>query len=383
MERLYWTKPALCELEVDVKTLNDNKVTIDPILFHPDEGGQPADKGTVGDATVLSVDIVDGEIVLSLDKPLEDGRHMACLDREHRMHTASQHSAQHILSGLAETRFGLKTVGVHIGLEKSTVDLDTKIDWQKAQSLERYAMDVVMENLVIETLFNESAARSRFDLSDISSDLIRVVKIGQYDASACCGAHVQRTGDIGIIRVVDLETKKQGTRLSFMAGPKALDFSQVETSVLKSLRKLSKCSTEELPDHLQKTLDRSAKLNKQVDGLYDMMLPSLVKTAIVVEIETSRIGIQVNALPTKLTGKLAALIANHVDGTGVVVSRNTIFINSKTMMAKTLLQKLQNTAGGKGGGSPQAASGMLASVLTSEQIVSILKTPNSESANPK
>ncbi len=359
---------------MDVKALNDHKVTIAPILFHPEEGGQPADKGMVGDATVLGVDIVEGQIVLSLDKPLQDGKHLASLDQEHRFHTASQHSAQHILSGLAESRFDLKTIGVHIGLEQSTVDFDSKIDWQKAQSLERCAMDVVMENLAIETVFNESAARSRFDLSDISSDLIRVVKIGQYDASACCGAHVQRTGDIGIIRVVDLETKKQGTRLSFIAGPKALNFSQAETSVLRSLRKLSRCSTQQLPDNLEKALDRSTKLNKQVDSLYDMMLPSLVETAVVVESKTSSIGVQVDTLPTKLTGKLAALIANHLNGTGVVVSGNTIFIQSKMNMAKTLLQKLHDAVGGKGGGSPQAASGMLSSELTREQVVDILKT---------
>jgi alanyl-tRNA synthetase len=327
----------------------------------------------VGGATVLSVDVVDGQIILSLDKSLDTGRHLACVDRAHRMHTASQHSAQHILSGLAETRYDLKTVGVHIGLERSTVDLDTKIDWSCAQRLERDAMEVVMENLAIETLFDDTDVRSRFDLKDITSDLIRVVKIGPYDASACCGAHVQRTGNIGIIRVVDLETKKQGTRLSFIAGPRALAFSQTETSVLRSLRQCAKCATQDLPDNLQKTLDRSTKLSKQVDGLYDSMLPTLVDTAVVIETESSSIGIQVNTLPHKLTGKLAALIAARVNGSSVVVSGNNVFINSRTMMAKTLLQRLHDAIGGRGGGSPQAASGMLAEVLTSEQIVSILK----------
>jgi alanyl-tRNA synthetase len=373
MERLYWTDPACCELEVDVTALNDHKITIHPNLFHPDEGGQPADTGTVGGATVLSVDVMDGQIVLSLDTPLEGGKHMACVDRAHRMHTASQHSAQHILSGLAETRSDLKTVGVHIGLERSTVDFDTKIDWPCAHRLERDAMDVVMENLVIETLFNDTDVRSRFDLKDITSDLIRVVKIGPYDASACCGAHVRRTGDIGIIRVVDLETKKQGTRLSFIAGPKALAFSQAETSTLRSLRQCAKCATQDLPDTLQNTLDRASKLNKQVDGLYDMMLPTLVDTAMVVETEGSRVGIQVTAMPKKLTGKLAALIASHLNGNGVVVSGNAIFIHSKTKIAKVLLQRLHDAVGGRGGGSEQAANGMLTEALACEQIADILQ----------
>ncbi|NQV31883.1 MAG: hypothetical protein HQ515_04270 [Phycisphaeraceae bacterium] len=375
MQRLYWTDPTLCELEVDVKALDDHTITIDPILFHPEEGGQPADKGSVGDATILGVNSVDGLIILSLDKPLETGKHLACLDRAHRVHTASQHSAQHILSGLAEADFDLKTIGVHIGLERSTIDFNTKLDWSCAQGLECRAMDVVMENLGIETLYDDdTAVRSRFDLSDIASDLIRVVKIGPYDASACCGAHLKRTGDIGIIRIVDLETKKQGTRLSFIAGPKALAFSQTETSVLRSLRKLSNCSTEELSGTLQKTLDRSTKLSKEMDGLYDMMLPTLVDTAVVVGTGSSRIGIQVHTMPKKLTGKLAALIANQLSGSGVVVSGNTIFVHSKTMMAKALLKQLHDAVGGRGGGTEQATSGMLKSVLTSEQIAGILQT---------
>jgi alanyl-tRNA synthetase len=376
MKRLYWTEPTLYELEVNVKALNDHQITIDPILFHPDEGGQPADRGRVADATVLSVDVINGQVVLSLDRSLETGKYMACVDREHRLHTASQHTAQHILSGLAESRFGLNTVGVHIGLERSTIDFEPTVDWPRAQTLESLSMEVVTENLAVETAFNGTAVRSRFDLDHIDSDVIRVVKIGQYDASACCGAHVRRTGDIGLIRVVDLETKKQGTRLSFMAGLKALEFSQTETSILRSLRQLANSSTQELPVILQKQLDRSTKLSKEVDGLYEMMLPTLVDTAVVVETESSRIGIQVHVLPGKLTGKLAALMADHIQGSAVVVSDTSICIHSKTMMAKVLLQRLHDAVGGRGGGSPHAASGMLAGVLTREQIVDILQTQN-------
>ena len=375
MKRLYWTEPTLFELDVNVTALNDREISIDPILFHPEEGGQPADRGTVGDAAVLEVNIVDGRVVLSLDRSLDSGTHRACVDRAHRVHTASQHSAQHILSGVAEACFNLETTGVHIGLERSTVDFQTKIDWPRAQELERRAMDVVLENLEIETVFDEASARSRFDLTAIDSDVLRVVKIGPYDASACCGAHVQRTGDIGIIRIVDLETKKQGTRLSIVAGARALAFSQGETSVLRSLRTLSNCSTEELPAMVEKTLARSTRLVKEIDGLHEAMLPALVDAAVVFQDEdgSTNIGIQVTSLPGKLTGKLAALIAEHVSGSGVVLNGQAICIHSKADRAKALLQKLHNAVGGKGGGSPQAASGMLAEVMTAEQIEAALR----------
>jgi len=373
VKRLYWTNPDVYEVEVEVKSVGDCTVTIDPIVFHPDEGGQPADKGRIGQCDVLNVEIIEGRIVHTLDKPLSDGTYIACVDSRHRLHIARRHTAQHIISGIAEKRFGLKTVGVHIGLESCTVDFDKKIDWETAQAIERDSMEAVTENIPVETVFNDTDARSRFDLKEIASDIIRVVKIDDYDASACCGTHVRRTGDIGIIRILDLESKKNGTRVSFAAGPTALEFSQAETSILKELRQLSKCSTIELPAILRKAMESSKNLNKEVERLQGLMLPGFVESATIVEVGSSKIGIQIDAVSTKLAGKLAAMIANEIDGTGIVISEGNVVINSSNLDANDILKKLHKAVGGKGGGSSNAASGRLDKQVTTEQVVEILK----------
>ncbi len=373
MKRLYWTNPDDCEVEVEVKAVGECTVTIEPIVFHPDEGGQPADKGRIGESEVMNVEIIDGRIIHTLDKSLSDGKYVARVDQQHRLHVARRHTAQHIISGIAGKRFDLKTVGVHIGLESCTVDFDKKIDFETAQAIERHSMEVVTENIPVETAFNDTDVRTRFDLKEIESDLIRVVKIGDYDASACCGTHVRRTGDIGIIRILDLESKKNGTRVSFAAGPAALEFSQAETSILKELRQLSKCSTAELPVILSKALESSKNLNKQVERLQGLMLPGFVESASVVEIDSSKVGIQIDAVSAKLAGKLAALIANEFDGTGIVISDGSIAINSINLNANDLLKKLHKAVGGKGGGSVHAASGRLDKQITTEQIIEILK----------
>lgn len=373
MKRIYWTNPDACEVEVEVKSIGDCTVTIEPIVFHPDEGGQPADKGRIGHCDVLNVEIIDGRIVHTLDKQLGDGTYIARVDRQHRLHIARRHTAQHIISGIAEKRFDLRTVGVHIGLESCTVDFDKKIDWETAQVIERHSMEVVTENISVKTVFNDTDVRTRFDLKEIESDMIRVVKIGDYDASACCGTHVRRTGDIGIIRILDLESKKNGTRISFSAGLKALELSQAETSILKELRQLSKCSTIELPAILHKALESSKNLNKEVERLQSLMLPGLVESAMIVEIGSSKIGIQIDAVSGKLAGKLAAMIANEIDGTGIVISDGNIVINSKNLNANDLLEKLHKAVGGKGGGSSNAASGRLDRKIKNDQIVKILQ----------
>jgi alanyl-tRNA synthetase len=373
VKRLYWTNPDVYEIEVEVKSVGDRKVTIEPIVFHPDEGGQPADKGRIGESKVLNVEIIDSLIVHTLDKQLSDGKYVARVDKRHRLNIARRHTAQHIISGIAEKQFGLRTVGVHIGLESCTVDFDKKIDFEIAQVIERDSMEVVTENIPVETVFNDTNARTRFDLKEIESDMIRVVKIGDYDASACCGTHVRRTGDIGTIRILDLESKKNGTRISFDAGLPALEFSQAETSILKELRQLSKCSTAELPVIFRKALESAKTLNKEVERLQDMMLPGFVNSAQIAEVGSSKIGIQIDAVSAKLAGKLAAMITNKIEGTGIVISDCNIVINSRNMNANDLLKKLHKAVGGKGGGSANTASGRLDEQVTTEQVIEILK----------
>jgi alanyl-tRNA synthetase len=374
MKRMYWTSPDIFEIEVEVKAVADCKVTVNPIIFHPDEGGQPADKGSIGQAAVCNVEIVNGQIVHTLDRPLSDGKHMAHLNRQHRFYTASQHTAQHILSGIAEKQCGLRTTGVHIGLERCTVDFDKKTDWETLRDIEQQSMEVVTLNIPVETVFNDADVRIRSDLKEIDADIIRVVRIGDYDKSACCGAHVRTTGQVGVIRIFDIEGKKKGTRVFFLAGKKALEHSQLETSVLRELRKSAGCSTSELPAIFRKALNNSAELGKEINRLWSLMLPDLVESARITQVGSSKVGVQVAGIPQQLLGKLAAMIAGAVDGTGIVVSDVNIAISSSRISANDLLKKIQNTAGGKGGGSSRAANGKLGRTLTTDEIITILET---------
>jgi len=113
---------------------------------------------------------------------------------------------------------------------------------------ELFEMEVVILNIPVETVFNETDVRIRSNSKEIEADTIRVVKIGDYDKSACCGAHIKLTGQIGIIRILDFESNKKGVRVFFLAGIKALEYSQTETTILRELRKSAGCSSSELPD---------------------------------------------------------------------------------------------------------------------------------------
>lgn len=372
MKRLYWTNPELLETEVEVKAIAECKVTIDPVIFHPDEGGQPADKGTIDQTNVINAEIINDQIVLTLDKPLFDGKYIARLNKEHRFYTATQHTAQHIISGIAEKQFGLKTTGVHIGFERCTVDFDKKIEWETVKKIEQQSMEVITLNIPVETVFNDKDVRIRSNTKEIESDIIRVVKIGDYDKSACCGAHVSTTSQIGIIRIFDIESKKQGVRIFFLAGEKALEYSQNETSILRELRKSAGCSSAELHTIFEKALENSKESAKEINRLWSLMLPDIAKSAAAVTIDSTTIGIQITDVPRQLITKLAGMIAEEFGGAGIVVSDTNIAISSNGINANELLKKIQDTIGGKGGGSPKAANGQLNRTVTTQEISSIL-----------
>jgi alanyl-tRNA synthetase len=374
MKRLYWMQPDVFEAEVEVVTVGPGKVTTDPILFHPDEGGQPADRGVIGEAVVEDVQVVDGKVVHTLDRPLADGRYTARLDKERRLYTATQHTAQHILSGIAASQFGLETAGVHIGLEGCTVDFDKKVEWDVAEELERRAMEVITLDIPVETTFNEPDMQARSRFGQIESDAIRIVKIGGFDKSACCGAHVKTTGRIGVIRVFDLESKKQGTRASFRAGARALERSQSETSILRELRKMAGCATADLPSTFQKAAERSKELAKEVDRVWSLRLSDLVKATDVVTVGPSKVGIYLGELPRELMSTLAGMIAEATQGAGVVVSDTNIAISSRTLDAGGLLRKIQSAVGGKGGGSPKSANGKLTRPVAMNELVDIARS---------
>jgi len=356
---------------VEVTSLGPNKVATEPIIFHPDEGGQPADRGFIGDAVVCDVQLVQGRVEHTLDRPLADGRYVARVDRERRLCTAGQHTAQHILSGIAAGRFGLKTVGVHIGLDGSTVDFDKQVEWDTVLDLDRLAMEVVMLDIPVETTFDD-ATQVRSRMGPIDADVVRIVRIGSCDASACCGAHVKSTGRIGIIRVFDLENRKGGTRISFAAGTRALEQSQSETAILRDLRKGAGCASSDLPSVFAKTLERSKELAKELDRLWSLRLADLAKSASVVPVGSSKVGVFVGELPRELVSTLAGMIAEAAEGAGIVISDNQIAISSRTLDAGGLLRQVQSCAGGKGGGSPKAASGRLDKILTMDALLEIL-----------
>jgi alanyl-tRNA synthetase len=233
-------------------------------------------------------------------------------------------------------------------------------------------MEVVTADIPVETVFNDEDTQARSRFGRIEADVIRVVKIGEFDKSACCGAHVKTAGQIGVIRLFDVESKKQGTRVSFLAGRRALEESQVQTRVLRELRQIARCANSELPSALQKALERSKELAKEVERLWSEKLADLVKSAEMVAVASSKVGVYVGPVLRELVAVLAGMLAEATGGAGIVVSDVQIAVSGRALDAGGLLRQIQSHAGGKGGGSRKSANGRLDKPVTVEELKAFL-----------
>jgi len=135
-----------------------------------------------------------------------------------------QHSGEHIFSGLAHSNFGANNVGFHLGLGFTTIDLDVPLTGENIEFLEEKANEAVYLNLPIEVSYPTAdelktlSYRSKKELTG----RVRIVTVPGYDVCACCGTHVKRTGEIGIIKITSFQNYKGGTRLTMLCGKRAL-----------------------------------------------------------------------------------------------------------------------------------------------------------------
>lgn len=229
--RLFDKDSHMREFDAAVRSCEPGKngtylVTLDRTAFFPEAGGQPADTGALGAARVLDAHERGGEIVHTVDAPLTPGETVyGALDWEPRLRRMQNHSGEHIVSGLIYRDYGFANVGFHIGSRDVTLDFDGVIEREELRRIEYLANVAVAENVAVTAEYPapETLAalhyRSKLDLTEN----VRIVTITGYDCCACCAPHVKRTGEIGMIKLLDYIHYKGGIRIHMQCGLDAVD----------------------------------------------------------------------------------------------------------------------------------------------------------------
>ncbi|RWS26113.1 alanyl-tRNA synthetase-like protein [Leptotrombidium deliense] len=268
-------KVTRCEKSVHTlngKTIDGfNVVLTDTVLF-PEGGGQPDDRGTINGKPVFKVRKVNNEAVHFVEtvEPLPVGECVEIeVDWNRRWDHMQQHTAQHLISAIAEDEFKLLTTSWTLGDTVSYIEIDaSNVESDTVDKLESVVNEKIKDSLSVEIrLYDKndpelSKVRSRFELPDIS-ERIRVISIKGVDLNTCCGTHVSNLSHLQSIKLLYVEkAKKNKCHLYFVAGQRLLRY-------LANCVKREKCMTALLKngpdDHvllvgkLQKNLKQTQK----------------------------------------------------------------------------------------------------------------------------
>ncbi len=200
-------------------------VILDRTAFFPEGGGQTADGGTLGGVEVLDVQTVDDEIVHMLAAPLAVGQPVTGkLDWDTRFLRMQKHTGEHIVCGIIHRLYGYENVGFHLGSEDVTLDLDGELTREQLDEIEELANRAVTENRAVTAVYPAEQELSAMDYRSKKAidGAVRIVTIEGLDRCACCAPHVQTTGQVGLIKLLDFIRYKGGVRIHMQCGLDAL-----------------------------------------------------------------------------------------------------------------------------------------------------------------
>ena len=202
-------------------------VVLDRTAFYPEGGGQPADHGTLGEARVLDVHEKDGIVTHLCDRELPVGAAVSGrIDWARRFDHMQQHSGEHIVSGMLCSTFHCDNVGFHMGTDVVTIDYNADITWEQVLEVEQRANAYIWEDHPVHIWYPSPAElaalpyRSKKELTGA----VRITEFPGADMCACCGTHVERSGQVGLVKFLSCQKFRDGVRLELLCGRRAADY---------------------------------------------------------------------------------------------------------------------------------------------------------------
>ena len=228
--KLYYEDAHLVQFSATVLSCTQVKkgyeVILDATAFYPEGGGQAGDTGALGGVRVLDTRERDDTLVHLCDGALPVGGTVeGAVDYGPRFLRMQQHSGEHIVSGILHRRYGCHNTGFHMGADVITIDFDAVIPAADLHQIEAEANGAVWANLPVRCWYPEpeELAGLSYRTKRALPWPVRIVEIPGFDRCACCGTHVQATGEIGLIKLLSVMNFRGGTRMEMACGQQALD----------------------------------------------------------------------------------------------------------------------------------------------------------------
>ncbi|MFH1176398.1 MAG: alanyl-tRNA editing protein [Acidobacteriota bacterium] len=386
--------PYLCELATEVAAVGEEAgafwaVLADTILY-PEGGGQPADRGSIAGVAVVDVRRAGAEIRHLLAAPVEKGPAQVRLDWGRRFDHMQQHTGQHLLSALAEDRFGWPTTAFHLGPELSDVELDTAriaptalTELEETTNAEIRAARPVTISRVPAAVLPTRAVRTRGLPPGHAGD-VRLVEITGIDVNTCGGTHLRSTAEIEALKLLHTEPMRGGTRVYFVAGARVRRRLAAHEERSAALRGLLGAPDAELAPLVALRLDEIRQLERRLRAVDDELagaiaasLASAGAAAAEAHLEGHDLGFLqrvARAFTAQAPAKVAFLTATAgADSTFLLAAGEQVAIDFQA-----LGKQLATLLGGRGGGSGRVFQGKAGALTRRGEAVALVRAALSD-----
>src|SRR5581483_6492302 len=353
-------------------------IILNQTAFYPTSGGQVFDTGWIVSngqrARVIEVAEEEGKILHYLEPSVHFAPGLpvhGVIDIERRRDHMQQHSGQHVLSAAFVRLFNMATVSFHMGEDYCSIDLDTKtLSAQQVEAAEKLANEVVLEDRSVEIRFvtqEQAQGMGLRKLPPVERDKLRLIEVKDFDLTACGGTHVRSTGQIGAILLRKTEKVKQGWRVEFVCGKRAVQTARADYSALGEAAGLFSSALEDVPQQVRKAQEELRASRKGREQLLAEIAELFAADALTAPSQTNGRRVVVRAfsdrdltfiklLAQKITRKSSAvvtLLAATSTPAALVFAESPDQPFDMNALMKETLAKL----GGRGGGSREMAQG--------------------------
>ncbi|MCR5372045.1 MAG: hypothetical protein K6E41_01090, partial [Solobacterium sp.] len=362
--------PYLTEFDAEVlscvKGKKDYEVILSDTAFYPEGGGQPADHGMLGDIPVVDVKRdKEDRIIHHLTAPLEEGITVhGIVDWERRFDHMQNHTGEHIVSGLIHQMYGYENVGFHLSDNTVLVDFDGFLTPEQLAEVELKANELIWRNVPVQETFptDEELEHMEFRSKKELSGKVRIIEVPGGDICACCGTHVMRTGEIGLIKIIASQKNGEGVRAEMMCGKRALNDYIRKNEINARIYRMFAAKPYEAADAVVRLKESDEEKGRALTRLArkyfieksEHVMPG---TPFVMEFEE---GISANAAREYAS----ALVAEKGVGTAAVLmkqaeNRYSYMVISQSRNLRDVSKEINTRLNGRGGGKPDMIQGSL------------------------
>ncbi|WP_330630448.1 alanine--tRNA ligase [Halocatena halophila] len=384
-ERLYYDDQDRMQFEAVVLDVIEREegydVVLDQTMFYPEGGGQPADHGTLStddsSVDVLDVQRTDDVILHRTNGDPGKGEFVSGqLDGQRRRQLMAHHTATHIIGHAAREVLGdhIRQAGAQKGIDSSRFDVThyRRIDRADREKIELLANRIVQQNIpVVQEWPDRNVAESQYGFDIYQGGIppgsnVRLIHVGD-DVQACAGTHVNRTGDIGCIKIFGTERVQDGIeRIVFGAGDAAIEAIQRTEADLAAAADVLDVSPAGVPETAERFFNEWKARGKRIESLKEELAELRASESATEEITIDgngttavieRIDGDVDELRATATAiaedKTVAVLASGGDSAQFVVAvPDDVGVN-----AGEVVSELASRVGGGGGGPPDFAQG--------------------------